>query len=167
MLSRQIPRRWLVADERGGDPVALARRLPRGSGILFLYRELPRAQRAKLLSRLRRIAKMRSLLIVDEASRGALRVHSAGELRRAGTAGIPILFLSPVNNTRSHPDWRPLARMRAAALVRLAKVPVIALGGMDERAFRRVGRLGFSGWAGIDAWVAQPTAQKARSRLRS
>jgi thiamine-phosphate pyrophosphorylase len=43
--------------------------------------------------------------------------------------------------------------MRAAALLRLAKSPVIALGGMGERRFRRIQRLGFSGWAGIDAWI--------------
>jgi thiamine-phosphate pyrophosphorylase len=30
---------------------------------------------------------------------------------------------------------------------------VIALGGMDEHRFRRVQKLGFAGWAGIDAWL--------------
>jgi len=43
--------------------------------------------------------------------------------------------------------------MRAAALIRLAPVPVIALGGMNEAGFRRIERLGFQGWAGIDAWL--------------
>jgi hypothetical protein len=43
--------------------------------------------------------------------------------------------------------------MRAAALLRLAKSPVIALGGMNECRFAQIQRLGFSGWAGIDAYV--------------
>jgi thiamine-phosphate pyrophosphorylase len=43
--------------------------------------------------------------------------------------------------------------MRAAALLRLGKSPVIALGGMNERRFAKIQRLGFSGWAGIDAYV--------------
>jgi thiamine-phosphate pyrophosphorylase len=42
--------------------------------------------------------------------------------------------------------------MRAAALARLAGRKLVALGGMDERRFRRVERLGFVGWAGISAF---------------
>ena len=39
-----------------------------------------------------------------------------------------MLFLSPVYPTRSHPGRMPLTRMRAAALLRLATVPVIDRG---------------------------------------
>ena len=38
-------------------------------------------------------------------------------------------------------------------IVRTARVPAIALGGMDARRFRQVQRLGFYGWAAIDAWL--------------
>ena len=99
-------------------------------------------------------------------------MHNAREVREAGLARVPLLFLSPMNRTRSHPGWVPLPRMRAAALLRLAKAPVIALGGMDERRFAEVRRLGFDGWAGIDAWRLRSlksldqASKSRRNRLR-
>jgi thiamine-phosphate pyrophosphorylase len=37
-------------------------------------------------------------------------------------------------------------------MIRDLRVPVIALGGMGERRWRALRRLGVHGWAGIDAW---------------
>ena len=149
-----IPRQWLIADERLGSRLwSAVRKLPRGSGVLVLYRQMPAAKRSRLVARLRRIGRDQGLVIADEAAGEASRVHDQREIRIAGVRGIPLLFLSPLYPTRSHPDWAPLTAMRAAALVRLAKVPVIALGGMDAQRWRGIERLGFHGWAGIDAWV--------------
>jgi thiamine-phosphate pyrophosphorylase len=155
MKRRQtLPRQWLVADSRLGEQLwPTVRALPRGSGVLFLYRDLRKGERARLLARLRHIARGRGLSIADEAAEGARRVHDSKELRQSGLGKVPILFLSPMFATRSHPAWKPIPPMRAVALVRMARSPVIALGGMDERRFRRIERLGFSGWAGIDAWA--------------
>lgn len=155
MKRRQtLPRQWLVADGRLGEQLwPTVRALPRGSGVLFLYRDLRKGDRARLLARMRRITKGRGLAIADEAAGGARRVHNSKEVRQSGLRRVPILFLSPMFATRSHPAWKPIPTMRAAALVRMARSPVIALGGMDERRFRRIERLGFSGWAGIDAWA--------------
>ena len=149
-----IPTRWLVADGRLGDRLwRAAERLPRGSGILLLFRELPRRERARLAARLRALARRRGLVVADELAGDAARVHDAEEIRQAALRGIPLLLLSPVYPTRSHPDRRPLPRMRAAALLRLARVPVIALGGMSQNRFASVAALGFHGWAGIDGWL--------------
>lgn len=155
MSGRQrVPRQWLVADGRiGGDLWPALREVPRGSGVLLLYRDLKKGDRARLLAKLRRIARARQLVVVDEAAGEAARVHNLSELRRAGSAKIPVLFVSPVFRTRSHPDWVPLKRQRLASLVRLSVAPVIALGGMDARRFRKVEPLGLAGWAGIDAWL--------------
>ncbi|HEU4968330.1 thiamine phosphate synthase [Sphingomonas sp.] len=155
MKRRQtVPRQWLVADSRLGERLWRAiRKLPRGSGILFLYRDLPNGQRARLIAQLRRLARARGLVLADEAAGAARRVHNSKEMLRAGMAGAAVVFLSPMFETRSHPEWKPIPRMRAAALVRLSNSPVIALGGMDERRFREIQKLGFSGWAGIDAYV--------------
>lgn len=155
MKSRQsmVPSRWLVADQRiGGDLLRALRKLPPGSGLLLLYRDLPAGKRARLHAMLRRLAKRRRLAIVDEAAGEAARVHNLREVRRAGLERVPLLFLSPMAPTRTHPGRPPLERMKAAALLRLAKVPMIALGGMNERRFAAVRRMGFAGWAGIDAW---------------
>ena len=155
MKRRQtLPRQWLVADHRLGERLWLAiRRLPRGSGILVLYRDMPRGERARLLARLRRVARLRDLVIADEAAGEAMRVHNGRESLRAALAGVPVLFLSPMFPTRSHPAWKPLPLLRAAALAQSAESHVVALGGMSPDRFRRIQRLGFSGWAGIDAWI--------------
>ena len=148
-----VPRQWLVADYRLGERLwKVVGSLPRGSGVLVLSRDLQKRERSRVLRRLRMLAGRRGLTIVDEQERSAARIHNLAELQRAGIAKVPLLFLSPIYPTQSHPEWKPLPRMRVAALVRLARVRVIALGGMDERRFRRIERLGFSGWAGIDAW---------------
>lgn len=147
------PRQWLIADERIGEGFWSAiRKLPRGTGVLIFYGSLPKCQRAKLVSRIRRIARDRTLVIADESAGEAARVHDLHELRRALQRRIPMILLSPMKPTRSHPDWQPIGRMRAAALARLARRRLFALGGMDEAEFRRIERLGFQGWAGIDAF---------------
>lgn len=143
-----LPRQWLVIDGRLGDRLwAAIGRLPAGSGMLVLRHD------PALLAKLRRIARARRLMVFDEAAGEAARVHNMDELRRALARGVRVLFLSPMFPTRSHPGWRPMPRMRAATLARLAKRPVVALGGMDARRFRALESLGFLGWAGIDAWL--------------
>lgn len=155
MTRRQsIPERWLITDERMADALLpVAARLPRGSGIIFRHHGLAAGERERLLRRLRRIAASRGLVLVDEASGAARRVHGPKELRQARLGGARLLLLSPLYPTRSHPDRQPLPRMRAAAMARLAGPPLIALGGMDQRRFARVKPLGFHGWAAIDAWL--------------
>jgi thiamine-phosphate pyrophosphorylase len=152
-----IPRQWLVADHRSGDELwRQLRALPRGSGVLILYRDLRKPERSRLVSKLRRIAARRGLVILDEAKGEAARVHDAAQIRQAALGRAKLLLLSPVYPTLSHPDWEQLPRMRSAALIRLANVPVTALGGMNAKRFRNVARLGFYGWAGIDAWLCDP-----------
>jgi thiamine-phosphate pyrophosphorylase len=155
MKRRQsMPTDWLISDERFGDALLpTIARLPPGSGVLVRHHSLSAGERARLLRQLRRIAAGRNLVLVDGAGRLAARVHNPKEIARARLAGAKLLLLSPVFATRSHPGWRPLPRMRLAALARLAGRPLIAIGGMNPARFRRVQDLGFDAWAGIDAWV--------------
>lgn len=68
-------------------------------------------------------------------------------------AGAKLLFASPIYATRSHPGTRALGRVRFGLMSRGLPIPVIALGGMDERRWRALRPLGVYGWAGIDAWA--------------
>jgi thiamine-phosphate pyrophosphorylase len=102
--------------------------------------------------RLRTLARQSHLTIVAEQGRSAARVHNSRELRRALLARPRMILVSPVHPTGSHPEWKPLSRMRAAALARLAKRRAVALGGMDARRYAKIARLGFIGWAGISAF---------------
>jgi thiamine-phosphate pyrophosphorylase len=156
MSAGQAPRRWLIVDLAPGEllPEA-ARRLPPGSGLLLLSHGLKPGTRARLKRALRRIAHARGLVLIDEAEGSAARVHDGREIARARLRGTRLLLLSPLAPTRSHPGTAPLPRMRAAALRRLAGRQVLALGGMNSRRFGKASALGFSGWAGIDAWDAR------------
>lgn len=145
MRRRQtIPSQWLIV--AGAADLATAARLPPGSGVLLLDTLL-----AKDMRRLRQLARHRSLTIVRDGQ-GAARVHNDVELRQALLARKSLILLSPLFPTRSHPDWRPIPRMRAAALTRLSGRRLIALGGLDPRKFAQIRKLGFQGWAGISAF---------------
>lgn len=166
LSDRELPRRWLMTDERMGEALGAALgRLPKGSGVVFRHYSLSLAARRALFERVERIARKRGLCVVwagptrHTAShgrhRGALTapVHSRREALAAVRAGAKILFVSPVYATRSHPGGRVLGRIRLGTMIRGLRVPVVALGGMDERRWRGIRALGFYGWAGIDAWL--------------
>lgn len=149
MKRRQtLPSEWLIIDRQ---PTAelwrCIRQLPLRSGILLLC-DLAAADRL----RLRSLASTRSLTTAEESGGGAARVHNVRELRRALLRRPPLVLVSPICPTSTHPDWRALPRMRAAALARLAKRNALALGGMDRKRYAKVAPLGFIGWAGISAF---------------
>ena len=168
-----LPRRWLMTDERLGDALWQAiDALPRGSGIVFRhYATAPKARRL-LFEQVRRVAGRKGLLLVvagPPVGRHALRhgrgteaftapVHSRPQAIAASRAGAALLFVSPVHATRSHPGASALGRARLGLMIRELRLPVIALGGMDERRWRALRPLGIHGWAGIDAW-AKPQAE--------
>jgi thiamine-phosphate pyrophosphorylase len=167
-MARRHPRLWLMTDERQGDALWTAlERLPRGAGIVFRHRTLAAAARRALFARVKSIARRRGLLVVVAGPplaggagvhnrRGGgistASAHNLRELRAAERAGADLVFLSPVYATRSHPDARPMGPRRFALIAHQARVPVIALGGMNAARFRALG--GAYGWAGIDAWTS-------------
>ena len=173
-----------MTDERIADPVAAARRLPPGAGIVFRHHRTPPAERRRLFARLRRVAIARRLVLVRAGALplageagvhgrqrrrrpASLRTHPAHDPREAlaaRRAGARLLFVSPVFATRSHPGAGPLGPRGAARIGRLAGVTRIALGGMDARRHRALAPLGFRGWAAIDA-LASPAGRSRVARI--
>jgi thiamine-phosphate pyrophosphorylase len=167
MQRRQpLPRLWLMTDERQGERLweALAR-LPRGAGIVFRHYGLTTKERRRLFSTVKMTTKRRhSILLVgrlhypgaDGVHGGrhgiSASAHNLRELRTAERQGAAFVFVSPVFPTRSHPGAKALGRVRFGLLAQQARIPVIALGGMDARKGRSLKALGAYGWAGIDAW---------------
>lgn len=150
-----MTRQWFIADAGLGESLwTTVRRLPPHTGVLVL------AGQMHLLSRLRRLGRQRGVIVEVERPGRVARVHNLRELRRALLRRTPLILLSPVHPTLSHPDWKPIPRMRAAAMARLADRRLVALGGMDARKFRRVERLGFQAWAGISAWREGPSRER-------
>ena len=179
MTARQTgwPHCWLMTDERMGERLWEAiERLPIGDGgVVVRHYALPAADREALATDIAAICRKRGLTLAvagdfDLAvSMGAelvhrpdggsgtlpfsLPVHSLAEAQSARQAGAALAFVSPVNKTRSHPGARPLTRKLAKAIVEACGCPAIALGGMNGRNFPDVEKLGFYGWAAIDAWI--------------
>lgn len=150
MRRRQtMPEEWLIiTGEVDRARIAAARRLGAGQGVLLVG-----PIRRNDEQRLRVIARQRGFIVLREQPRVAVRIHNLHELRSALLARTPLLLLSPLYPTRTHPDWRPIARMRAAAFARLAGRRLTALGGMDRKRYARLASLGFIGWAGISSWL--------------
>lgn len=145
---------WLLTDERMGAALwdALAA-LPRGSGVVFRHGATPERERAVLLTRIKRLARRRGLCLVEPGGTRFPRLRPAHSLREAiaaRRAGADAMLVSPVFPTRTHPGARALGPLRASRIARAVNVPAIALGGMTQRRFARLKRMGFAGWAAID-----------------
>jgi thiamine-phosphate pyrophosphorylase len=166
---------------RTPDPEAAIRRLPRGAGVVYRAFGDPRAVETgrRLVSAARRRG-LRLLAGADAglASRiGADGVHlpergaaKAGALRRARPgwivtcaahgaaaivlarrAGADAVVVSPVFASASLSAGRPLGALGFAQLVRGARLPVYAMGGVNASTARRLARSGAAGLAAVEA----------------
>lgn len=169
-----LPRLWLTTDARNDAALEAAlARLPRGSGLIYRHYHLADAARLARFRALRRTARSKGHIVVlaDSAltarawgadgiygtpralsprRRGLIHLATAHDVREIALAGrlrADAILLSPVFPTRSHPGGAVLGPVRFRLMARLARVPVIALGGMDRRA---ACRLRWPRWAAID-----------------
>lgn len=165
---RGLPALWLFTDDvRLPDPRAAIARLPRGlAGVVFRHDNDP--DRSRLGQQIARICRARNLpLVVAGDTRLAARLHAGShlrggrwsgprrlpgalvtssahgiaDLRRAARAGADLAFLSPAFPTASHPGAPALGAVRWSAMANRAPLAVAALGGVDGRTVRRLGRV--------------------------
>ena len=177
----------LTDPQRTPDPVALAERLPRGAALVYRAFGAPEAFRvAEALGRLARGRGLVLLIGADAALAkacgahgvhlperrvaqaprlraawpGALitgAAHSERALAAAAAAGLDAALLSAVFASRSPSAGAPIGPMRLAALVRRARLPVYALGGVDASTVRRLAGCGVAGVAAVGAAAETPT----------
>ena len=182
--SRLPPLVLMTDDERLPDPLAAARRLPRGSMVVIRARQA--AHRARLARALQPIARGRALTLLiandtgladrvgaagvhfseanvaQAASWRARRphwlitaaAHSLNACAAARIARANAVFLGPVFPTASHPGGRYVGPTRARAIVRAAPLPSYALGGVNAYSARRLEAAAFVGLAAIGALAA-------------
>lgn len=81
--------------------------------------------------------------------------HDRAALSHAARLGARAALLSPVFATASHPGAKPLGLFGFRRLVREAKLPVIALGGIDADTVRQLKGAPISGVAAVGALVRQ------------
>lgn len=175
-----LPPVFFIADRaRGVDPLAVVGRLPRGAGVI--YRDYGRPGRAAMAAALAVKARRRGLvLLIAGDAKLARRVgaqglhlpewrlcrplpplrpgwivtaaaHSRRAIARARARSVDAVLVSPVFSTASHPRQPALGPHRLARMASGTRVPVYALGGMNEKTARRL-PAGIAGWAGIAAF---------------
>jgi len=173
-----LPPLILVTDpDRTPDPVALATRLPPGSGVIF--RGFGRKGAGETARALAAVARRRGLVLLigadavrpsgagvhlpermagraaalKRARPGVLvtvAAHSMAALVRARRAGADAALLSTAFASRSPSAGRPLGPVRFAALVRRAGLPVYALGGVTTKNAPRLLGSGAAGLAMVE-----------------
>ncbi len=79
--------------------------------------------------------------------------HSLQDLETAADFGFDYAFLSPIFATATHPEARPLGLDLLALACKSARLPVIALGGIDFGNASACLAAGAAGWAGIRCWL--------------
>ncbi|MES2055687.1 MAG: thiamine phosphate synthase [Pseudomonadota bacterium] len=181
-VSIPLPARWLMTDERLGDTLWRAlEALPRGSGVVFRHFDTALPMRRVLFDRLLRLARRKGLILIRAGAErmiGEMGIHGPGRLPVGGIrtwsahsrreaiagkrAGADLIFVSPIFPTRTHPGAASLGPVRAALMTKGLGTKCIALGGMNASRGRRSARLGFYGWAAIDAW--QQSTRKNQKR---
>ena len=162
---------------RTPDPVALARRTPRGGAIV--YRAFGAADAELVARRLKAVARARGLiLLIGADAKLAARIgadgvhlperlaHRARALRRPGwlvtaaahsiraarAAGVDAVVISAIFPSSSASAGAPIGPVRLARMVRAAGRPVYALGGVTNETARRLLPTGVVGIAGVEAF---------------
>ncbi len=79
--------------------------------------------------------------------------HDADDLARAAAIHADVAFLSPVFPTQSHMGADALGAEKFNALAADAKLPVLALGGVDERNVSKLAGRNVAGLAAIGAFL--------------
>jgi thiamine-phosphate pyrophosphorylase len=177
-----LPTSWLLTDPvRTPDPIRIARRLPRGWGLI--YRHFGATDRLVVADALSRIARRRELVFLIGADpelacavrahgvhwpeRLAIRrrsqrrfpietaaAHSARALRKCAASGLDACFLSPVYPSASPSAGRALGLRRFRLLAKGSPLPVFGLGGIDEKGLQALvvpQPRQLAGWAAIAA----------------
>lgn len=81
--------------------------------------------------------------------------HTLDEINHAQAIGADFITVSPVLHTATHPEANPLGWEVFSDLVRQAKIPVYALGGMMEENCQQVQEAGGQGIAGIRLFLPE------------
>ena len=167
--------------QRVSDPLAVVRRLPRGTGVIF--RSFGRPGAEALAAALARVAKARGLVLLIGAdvalaqkvrAAGAhlperdlgrvqrvralnprwivtVAAHSPMALARAKANGADAAFYSAVFPSGSASAGSPVGPVRLGLIAKGAGLPVFALGGVNARTAPRLIGTGVAGVAAVKA----------------
>lgn len=92
-------------------------------------------------------------------------VHSLAEALRAQAEGADYVQVGTIYPSRSHPDAPPAGPRLIQGVARQVRIPVLAIGGVNEDNVAEVTRAGAAGAAVISAILASPSPQLAAQGL--
>jgi thiamine-phosphate pyrophosphorylase len=175
-----LPRAFFVTDPaRTPDVLAIVRRLPRGTGVI--WRHYGEERRLAMGLALARLCRQRGLILLVSADPAlAVRIgasgvhwperllrgvrsragmvettaaHSRAAITRARRLGVDAVIVSTVFPSRSPTAGHAMGALRFRQLSREAPLPAYALGGVDAR--NAAGAMRYAaGWAAIDSVIA-------------
>jgi 8-oxo-dGTP diphosphatase len=91
----------------------------------------------------------------DQGIHWSASCHNVSDLRRAASIGCRFAYLSSVRATFSHPGLAAKGWWEFSKMVKMARIPVYALGGINRNDLTAARYQGASGVAGIrDFWSA-------------
>lgn len=94
--------------------------------------------------------------------------HNCSELMHACRIGVDFIVLSPVQDTTSHPDAKPLGWERFSQLVESSSLPVYALGGMQPQHMQQAWNCGARGLAMLSGvWYTSNPAEAVRQCINT
>lgn len=181
----KFPHLWLMTDHnRLPNPLAIVEKLPMGSGVILRdYKHPERYKLAVELSDLCKNKKI--CLLVGADPNLALSINADGmhlptfynykfrankfpknwivtasahckaSLNNASNKGAKVAFLSPVFQTKSHPNANFLGQIKLAELTNYSDIPVVALGGINSSNVALLRESGIIGIAAISGLMQE------------
>jgi len=172
----KLPYVWFFTDEKKTKlPMKIIEKLPKNSGVVIRNYSNTKKINVKEL-KYYRYRRMLKILIAGKFSEPndfdgihyprwlqpyyvkknyikSVSVHSGKDVRKCINLKANLVFIAPVFKTTSHKEQNYLGVIKLGLLVKLFKVPVIALGGINETNVSRLNNLPISGCAGIDVFI--------------
>ena len=184
---------FLTDPERTPEPIAIAERLPIGTGIL--YRHFGAEDRWNVAPRLAGLARQRGFTFLIAADpllalevgahgvhwpearlrdalkwRGRFRLqtasaHSRSAIVRAERMGLDAALVSTVFPSKSPSAGQPMGSLRLRRLAQTGRLPLYALGGIDAENSAQVSDV--AGLSAISSFTALKSDDRVHSQVQS
>jgi len=171
---QKIPNIWYLTDNiKTKKPSLTLNNLPKNSGVVI--RPYDPKQKYKNIKNLIKISRKNSLTILIAGKKAfpftngshiprwifkspknnkivSISVHGLKDMRRTINSKANLAFISPVFQTTSHLHKDLLGVVKLGLISRKFKIPLIALGGINEKNIKSLRSIPIHGCAGIDVF---------------
>tara|TARA_B100001250_G_scaffold388640_1_gene387057 strand:- start:6 stop:608 length:603 start_codon:yes stop_codon:yes gene_type:complete len=173
----KIPYLWFFSDsKKTKNPQKILNHLPKNSGVVIRHYNDDNKQKIIHYAINKKTSRLLTVLIAGKYKRAynidgvhypqwannsqnrkykfiSISAHSGRDIRKSINVKANIAFISPVFISSSHKNGYYLGVIKLGLLARLFKIPVIALGGINDTNIAKLKGLPISGCAGIDVFL--------------